>query len=155
MNSETLRASLIRHEAEKLTPYLDTVGKWTIGVGRNLEDVGLSKAEVIALVRATGIPKALSDQMLTNDLARVWLETAHAWPWVQGLSDVRQRVLCEMVFQMGTAGVGHFVHFLEALEHGDYGRARDEMLDSKWAKTDSPSRAKTLAQMLLSDQDPV
>ena len=43
----TLRgiAILKEHEGRRLKPYTDTVGKLTIGYGRNLTDVGISDEE--------------------------------------------------------------------------------------------------------------
>ena len=46
---------LTRHEGRRPFPYLDTAGKLTIGVGRNLTDRGLSSAEI--------------DLLLANDIA--------------------------------------------------------------------------------------
>ena len=46
MNRDRLRAQLVLHEGSRLKPYRDTVGKLTIGIGRNLDDVGLSEDEV-------------------------------------------------------------------------------------------------------------
>lgn len=39
----SLQEQLIRDEGVRKFPYKDTVGKTTIGVGRNLDDVGLSQ----------------------------------------------------------------------------------------------------------------
>ena len=49
--SEPLNALLIRHERLRLKPYTDTVGKLTIGVGRNLTDMGLTQDEVLLLLQ--------------------------------------------------------------------------------------------------------
>ena len=46
----TLRDALIRDEGVRLKPYRDSVGKLTIGVGRNLDDKGLTRAEAEALL---------------------------------------------------------------------------------------------------------
>ena len=50
INREALRSSIILSEGIRLKPYKDTVGKLTIGVGRNLEDVGLSYSEVMLML---------------------------------------------------------------------------------------------------------
>lgn len=138
MNSEKLRETLRKAEGVKTKPYQDTVGKWTIGVGRNLDDVGLSLGEI--------------DFLLSNDITKAWASVTATWPWVVHLSDVRQRVLCEMVFQMGLGGVMAFKKFLAAMEAGDWTKASVEMLDSLWAKQ-TPSRAHRLAVMVQTDED--
>ena len=45
-----LREMLIRHEGLHLKPYRDSVGKLTIGVGRNLDDVGITREEALILL---------------------------------------------------------------------------------------------------------
>ena len=52
----TLLAELGRDEGRRLKPYLNTVGKTTIGVGRNLTDIGISDGEC--------------DLLLEHDVAR-------------------------------------------------------------------------------------
>ena len=139
MNSELLRASLKQAEGVKPKPYADTVGKLTIGVGRNLTDNGLRPAEI--------------DFMLTNDITEAWVLVTKTWPWVHDLSDVRQRVLTEMVFQMGVGGVGAFHKALAAMQAGDFATASAEMLNSHWA-AQTPGRAHRLATMMATDADP-
>ncbi|MGG2041159.1 glycoside hydrolase family protein [Burkholderia gladioli] len=128
----TLIAELSRDEGRKLKPYLDTVGKTTIGVGRNLSDVGISDAEC--------------DVMLSNDIDRTvtWLD--RNLPWWSQLDPVRQRVVVNMAFNMGGALLT-FVNTLGAMQRGAYDAAADGMLDSKWARQVS-ARAQRLAQMM-------
>ena len=57
MDRQLLRSQLERHEGLRLKPYRDTVGKLTVGYGRNLEDVGISRDE--------------ADFMLDNDIDQV------------------------------------------------------------------------------------
>ena len=52
MDLDALKAQLTRHEGLRLKPYRDTLGHLTIGVGRNLSEVGISEAEAIALLDA-------------------------------------------------------------------------------------------------------
>jgi lysozyme len=125
---------LKKDEGERLKPYRCTAGKLTIGVGRNLEDVGITKEE--------------SDYLLTNDISRVTVEISRHLPWALKLDDARFSVVLSMVFQMGMGGVKNFRKFLTALQMGDYTKASIEMLDSKWAQHDSPARAKRMANTM-------
>lgn len=129
---QTLVAELSRDEGRKLKPYVDTVGKTTIGVGRNLSDVGISDAEC--------------DALLQNDIARTvaWLDRNIAW-W-RGLDPIRQRVVLNMAFNLG-GNLLTFVNTLAAMQRGDYGAAADGMLASKWA-TQVGARAQRLSQMM-------
>jgi len=119
MNLADLLASLREHEGLRLKPYKDTVGKLTIGYGRNLDDKGISRDE--------------AETMLRSDAQAAWENAAALIVNFQDLGDVRQNVLAEMVFNIGTSGVSKFRKFLEAAELGHHDTAADEMLNSLWA----------------------
>lgn len=130
---------ITKHEGLRLFPYTDTVGKLTIGVGRNLTDVGVSADE--------------AQTLLANDLARAQTGIAEAWPPFAQLDPVRQAVIIDMVFNMGVAGVLEFKNTLESVAGGNWQDAHDRMLQSRWA-TQVGARATEDAQMMLSGQWP-
>jgi lysozyme len=107
-----------QHEGCKLKPYVDTVGKTTIGVGRNLTDIGISQAE--------------ADFMLANDLEACKADLEKFW-WFAPLDDVRKAVLMDLRFNLGLVGLLHFPHFLSAIGKQDWPTAKAELLDSTWA----------------------
>ena len=127
------------HEGERLKPYRCTAGKLTIGVGRNLEDRGISREE--------------SAMLLANDIADMERELQRALPWVARLDEVRARVLVDMAFNMGIVGLLNFKRTLATVEAGDYQQAATMMLDSKWAKQVG-GRAERLSRMMLTGKDP-
>jgi len=116
---ELISADLKRDEGERLKPYKDTVGKLTIGVGRNLDDVGISKEE--------------SAVLLVNDIARVEAALDVSLPWWRTLSENRQRVLINMCFNMGINALLGFTNTLKLIKDARYNDAAVEMLKSKWA----------------------
>lgn len=128
-----LRAQLQVHEGLRLKPYTDPTGHLTIGVGRNLSDVGITPDE--------------ADLLLDNDIARTLGFLLVRYPWVEHLDDVRQRVVIDMAFNLGVEGLGRFARFLEAARTGDYESAAAEMLASRWADQ-VKTRAVTLARMM-------
>ena len=130
MDVARLKKVLIRHEGLRLKPYRDTVGKLTIGVGRNLEDRGITKEEALF--------------MLHNDIKAVIEELDRRIPWWRELDDIRQEVLVNMAFNLGVPRLMRFKRFLSALERRDYEKAAEEMLDSRWAEQ-VKRRAKELA----------
>jgi lysozyme len=137
--SDPLLKQLMTHEGLRLKPYLDTVGKTTIGVGRNLTDVGISSEEAMLL--------------LQNDILRTSASVMQAIPWVTGLDEVRRRVLFDMAFNMGTAGLLGFKKMLVAVQVGEWKAAAMEMLDSNWSSRVG-NRAITLAKMMTTGDDP-
>ena len=67
-----------------------------------------------------------------------------------GLDEPRRGVLLNMIFQMGARGMADFHQFLGALIKQTYDAAAVFMLDSAWAKTQSPERALRLAEQIRS-----
>ena len=104
-------------EGRRAFPYMDSVGKITIGVGRNLDDRGLSQLEI--------------DLLKSNDMASA-VEDASTLPYFAELDDVRQVVIADMVFNMGIKRFRGFINTNKALESHDYERAANEMVDSRW-----------------------
>lgn len=130
---QILAAELERDEDRRQFPYTDTVGKLTVGIGRNLTDRGLSDDEI--------------DYLLQNDIALVLDEMARAFPWAKRMEPVRQRVLANMIFNMGLPVLRGFVQTLAAMQRGDYEAAATAMRRSKWARQVG-ARAERLARMM-------
>ena len=132
----SLRDDLIAEEGVRLKPYLCPAGKTTIGVGRNLDDVGITEAEAMA--------------MLDNDISRVNAQLAKALPWLGATPPGVQRAVANMTFQMGLGALLKFQKMLAALQGRDYNTARREALDSAWAKQ-TPQRANRVV-LLFTEQ---
>jgi lysozyme len=124
---------LARDEGVRLRPYTDTVGKTTIGVGRNLDDVGISREEAMAL--------------LANDIKNASDRVEQEFPWASQLDEARHGALVNMCFNMGVGRLLGFHKFLAALEAGDFKTASTEMLQSQWAQQVG-ARAQRLAQQI-------
>lgn len=134
-----IRNQLIRHEGLELKPYADTKGKLTIAVGRNLTDKGLSNAEALYL--------------LDNDIDEA-ITGLQKEPYWDQLNDLRQRILIDMVHNMGLGGFYKFRRMRGALMRMDYEGAAHEMRDSLWARDkDTAGRAERLARMMESNTD--
>jgi lysozyme len=133
MDSEKLIRELTRDEGLRLKPYRCSAGKLTIGIGRNLDDVGISHGEAEILLR--------------NDIARAEADLDRDLPWWKTLDEVRRRVLVNMAFNLGIRGLLGFKNTLELVRTGRYLDAAQHMLDSKWAKQVGP-RAVRLATMM-------
>ena len=136
MDTQQLREQLERHEGLRLKPYKDTVGKLTIGIGRNLDDKGISREEAFA--------------MLDNDIAEVVRQLEQVDEY-QALDDTRQTVLANMCFNLGFYGLMGFRKMWLALARNDYHEAAKQMLDSRWARQVG-YRADELAQIMRTGQ---
>lgn len=118
MNRARLSKQLEIDEGRRRRLYKDTVGKLTIGVGRNIEDRGLRDDEI--------------DLMLSNDIDEAVGIARALIPNFDKLDDVRQEVVVNMSLNLGMTRLSGFKQFLAALMRFDFQRATAEMMDSKW-----------------------
>lgn len=128
-----MKDELKRDEGVKLEPYRCTAGKLTIGCGRNLSDNGITEAE--------------ADYLLTNDISNAINGLDMALPFWKDMSEVRQRALLNMSFNMGLHRLMGFKNMLAALKNKDYTTASAEALDSDWSRQVG-SRAQRIAVQL-------
>lgn len=137
LDLDALRARLVHEEGiarrredkpGRLFPYRDSRGIETIGVGRNLQDKGISEAEAMVL--------------LENDIAEHLALLDKYLPWWREMNDVRQLVLADLAFNMGVGPTAEhpngklltFKNTLGHMERGEYARAASGLASSVWAK---------------------
>jgi lysozyme len=138
MTPTNLAEQLERDEERRASVYPDPLGYWTIGVGICVDarkGCGLADEEI--------------DFLRDNRIRKNTAALSAQFPWTDALDEVRRGALLNMVFQMGLHGLGEFRVFLAKLEAGDLAGAAEAMLDSTWAKVQSPARAKRLSQQIL------
>jgi lysozyme len=118
---QKVKDQLVRHEGLKLKPYRCPAGKLTIGVGRNLDDCGISQKEAFVL--------------LENDILSCERELLSEIPEIySGLNETRKSVLLNMCFNLGISGLIQFTNTLAFIGSGDFEKAANGMLASRWAK---------------------
>ena len=131
--TDKLTDMLVDHEGMRRKPYRCTAGKLTIGVGRNLDDRGISPDEAM--------------YMLANDIRDSRRELSAAFPWFDKLDEVRQAVLIDMCVNLGLSRLQGFRNTLALIGVGKYEAAAQEMLNSKWAEQVG-RRAQRLSRMM-------
>ncbi len=134
MNLDRLLSNLVKHEGLELKPYVCPSGRLTIGIGRNIQDLGLSKDEAYYLAK--------------NDINRCVAELIDIFgsELFEKLSDVRQEVLIDMIFNLGKPNFLKFKKLILAVKDLDFKEASFQMENSKWcfqvkARCDSLSLA--------------
>lgn len=132
---EKLKQQLVEHEGLRLKPYRCTAGKLTIGVGRNLDDRGITNVEAMVL--------------LNNDILLVVNDLKRNLPWFEAAPETVQIVLADMCFNMGINRLLQFKKTLLHLERKEYVNAALEMLNSNWA-VQVGKRAAKLSVMIRS-----
>lgn len=111
---------LIEHEGLKLKPYKDSEGILTIGVGRNLEDNGISKDEALYMLN-NNIKTAISDLKSIFDDFELYPKKV-------------QLVLIDMMFNLGKPRFSGFVNMIAAVKEQNWKNMIKEMKDSGWCR---------------------
>jgi lysozyme len=156
---DKLRKQLIKHEGKHTKAYPDSEKVPTIGVGFNLnrpdakkriESIGLDYEKVKAG------KQELTEQQITKFL-EADIETAAAdcksvFPKFNELSDVRQRVLVDMMFNLGQPRFSKLKKMIANVQAAKFDAAADEMKASKWYDQ-VKMRGKTLEIMMRTDKD--
>lgn len=138
VDDELLKCSLVKHENRMPRFYLDSVGVWTVGIGHNMN---------------RPISSLAIDQIYLDDVTDALNECVHAFPWYANLTDARQRVMVELMFNLGLGRLLGFTKFLAAMNAGNYETAASELLDSKWALQVKSARANALANGIRGSLD--
>lgn len=117
MTDEGLQ-QLMLDEGFRSKPYIDSEGILTIGYGTNLKQ---------------GISEKQAKSLMICELSII-MDYLSYQNWYANLNDVRKDVIINMIYNLGFDGFKGFKLMNRALKEGDYYRASEEMLDSKWAK---------------------
>ena len=133
MNHKKIADQLIKHEGLQLKPYHCPAGKLTIGVGRNLEDKGITKKEAMIL--------------LENDINQCLKDLKTIFQTFDQLPESVQQVLVDMRFNLGFKGFRSFTKMIMAVKDQNFILAAQEMKDSHWY-SQVGQRAETLVTMM-------
>ena len=138
--SEVLKKRIREHEGFIAKPYLDSLGKATIGYGHLIteednfeEGKEYSKDELLKL--------------FDKDFAKAEMGADQLVGHIQELHIEAKNIVTEMVFQLGTQGVRNFKNMIAALEARDYQKASMEMLDSRW-HAQTTNRCENLSKIM-------
>lgn len=140
MKQETfkqLKDHIKEYEGLSNVLYKCTSNKVSIGYGRNLEDVGISKDE--------------AEYLLKNDIDIALDEVSEHFD-MPNLPEPAQIVLVDMCFNMGISRLLNFRNMIKAMEQDDWDKAADELLDSKYA-AQTKRRDRMNASLLISCKD--
>jgi len=141
-DEDKLRFELIRDEGKRLTPYKDTEGNWTVGIGHLMEDQKGPKAP---------ITERQCLDLFHADIRSAEYKLNRMLPAWRRFSDVRQRALLNLAFNMGYR-LAKFVRFLDAMLWEDYATAGEHLKDSKWAQQ-VKLRAPRIIHMIQTDSE--
>lgn len=138
MDMERIKTTLIRHEGLELKPYRCTSDKLTIGVGRNLDDRGITHTTAM--------------QMLDEDIELSIEDLRRNLSWFDEMPEPVQEALINLTFNMGIVRLMQFRKTIAFLRNREWDKAATEMLDSRYA-TQVGRRADEVADMIRSAAD--
>ena len=130
---KAIEKQLIKHEGLEKKVYRCPAGKLTVGVGRNLEDKGITEEEALFLLR--------------NDIAECEDDLRSIFTEYDALDESRKRVLIDMRFNLGPSRFRQFKKLIAAVKEKEFSRAAEEMKDSNWYRQVG-KRAETLFKMM-------
>lgn len=142
----SLKESLKIHEGFRSEVYKCTAGHDTVGYGFKCCDLA---PDELALNNGKVEPMSeeVASRILDVKISKLKKSVFKTLPWLETTNSEVQDVVCEMVYQMGLNGVLGFKNTLNFLKNGNYMRASENMMKSKWA-TQTPKRAKNLANRI-------
>lgn len=132
---KSIEEQLIDHEGFEAKVYHCPAGKLTVGVGRNLEDKGITREEALYLLR--------------NDIKECETDLRTIFDNFEGLDDIRKNVLIDMRFNLGPNRFRQFKKMIAAVRQKDFQLAAEEMKDSNWYRQVG-KRAENLCEMMRS-----
>lgn len=131
---QTVMSFVEENEGRKNTPYKDTKGLWTVGVGHLI-----GKELPAKYKNADGTPRTLSDEevqaLFDEDYAKHKKE-ASSLPMYDQLDTKGKQALIDLTFNMGLSKFNEnkWPKFFSALKNKDLKTAAAELKDSEWFK---------------------
>jgi lysozyme len=112
---------------------VDTLGYETIGYGFAIKNLILEE-DIAGIILERKLLK-----LITDIYTRL--------PWVDKMPPKVEEVIIEMCYQLGIGGFSKFKKTIAFLKYGDFEKAGEEMLDSRWAKQ-TPNRARGMSEIV-------
>lgn len=151
--SKTLESTL-KNEGFKPKPYIDPlVLMYPVRYGIPTEDMAIIKKHWDKLTATFGhgltfLKKEESETVVKMRIESIANELQSQWPEMKYMPELAKGVFTEMAYQLGVAGFMKFKKTRRYAERGEWLHCGDEMLDSEWAREETPERAKKLSGLI-------
>ena len=128
MNIEKLREEIAADEGEVNEIYLDHLGLPTFGI----DHLVLASDPESGLPVGTSIDNDRVVEAFESDIETVLSDCNKLYPDFADLPEEAQRVIANMMFNMGRPRLSKFKGMKSGVDARDWNRAADEMVDSRW-----------------------
>lgn len=125
---EIVKEDLVRHEGYVTEIYLDSENLPTFGIGHLVTEEDMEYTWPVG----TPVTEERILDVFHKDCEVAYTDACALVLNFAGQSIDAQRVLVNMAFNLGRNRLGKFKNFLKAVNEGNYDKAADEMIDSKW-----------------------
>ena len=143
----TIEEFIERDEGRRLEVYYCPSGAKTIGVGHNIDALGLPPGVKGHLTVNGAITDEMADYLLKEDIKIAEGDAKAIYRNFGRMNKARQMALINFLFQLGYSKVQSFKWANAAIEREDWMEAARELLDSKWARQ-TPDRARRIATII-------
>ena len=123
-----------KHEGFSPVVYQCTAGYDTIGYGQRVKYLKVTQEQ--------------SEEWLKEELQNLKYILADKYNWFLPAPKEVQDIVMNMNYQLGVTAFSKFKKTIKYIKVKDYKSASTEMLDSKWARDDTPRRAKELSDRM-------
>ena len=123
-----------KHEGFSSVVYKCTAGYDTIGYGKRIKYLQVTEEQ--------------STEWLEEDLENLKYTLSAKNDWFLPAPQEVRDIVMNMNYQLGVSAFSKFKKTIQYIANKDYEGASIEMLDSKWARDDTPRRAKELSDRL-------
>jgi len=122
------------HEGFSSVVYKCTAGYDTIGYGKRIKYLQVTEEQ--------------ATEWLEEDLENLKYTLSGKYDWFLPAPQEVRDVVMNMNYQLGVSAFSKFKKTIKYIANKDYQMASVEMLDSKWARDDTPRRAKELSDRI-------
>ena len=143
MNVNIFKEEIIIDEGIKYEVYLDHLGKATCGIGHLI----LKTDPEYKLAIGDKITGERVDELFLQDIETVLEDCVKLYDNFYELPEEAQHIIANMLFNMGLPTLKKFKGMRKAVLAGDWQKAADEMVNSKWYRQ-VPNRAERLVKRM-------
>ena len=123
-----------KHEGFSPVVYQCTAGYDTIGYGQRVKYLKVTQEQ--------------AEEWLLEELQNLKYVLADKYDWFLSAPQEVKDIVMNVNYQLGVSAFSKFKKTIKYIKVKDYKSASTEMLDSKWARDDTPRRAKELSDRM-------
>ena len=128
MDIEKLREEIKYDEGSVNKIYLDHLGLATFGIGHLVTEWD----EEYGWEVGTPVSEDRCNEVFDSDIQVVLSDCEHLYPDFDELPEEVQRIIANMMFNMGRPRLSKFKGMKAGVDARDWQKAADEMVDSRW-----------------------